>query len=505
MKKLICLALALVMVLLSFGMMSCDGNDGPDINTDGDVPTFGGATIRVSVSDSQNPQTTFSSAKKFTQGVDGATQDAVLKAVQVRNNSVAQMLDIKVEYERTELTYDKVLEDVKTKRLNASDKTRIDVYHNDIYGLTRAMLAGYLANVADTSVQTFFKFDDGNWNTAYMNGSTFDTSKIYLLAGDYHLDMIRYAYVIFTNVTQFNAAYSKNAAYRNYKSYAELVEQIVGTGEWYYDDMMYLAREGHIDSKNSGITDEDDARIGLCLNNLSPRIFVYGSGLSMMKQVDGKPMILTDADLTDFATLSGKYTTLFNAPGVLYINDVLASTANFMNGTYIMSMAQLGEMESTDMRNTDFQRGILPFPAYNDSQTLHTVIHDQAEITAILGNTKSFAMSSAYMQYLNAESSAIHTAYYEDQLGFKYNTDVDNAKYVRDMIDVVWEHIDSPYDSLLASYICGVAQPSMHVFQIVQDDAQNKTTNFRSVFGEYQPAYQTALETVLDTYKTILK
>ena len=109
------------------------------------------------------------------------------------------------------------------------------------------------------------------------------------------------------------------------------------------------------------------------------------------------------------------------------------------------------------------------------------------------------------MQYLNAEYSAIHTAYYEDQLGFKYNTDVDNAKYVRDMIDVVWEHIDSPYDSLLAVYICGIAQPAMQVFQIVQDDAQNKTTNFRSVFGEHQPAYQAALESVLDTYKTILK
>ncbi len=512
MKKTKVLSLLLSLALLLSSVLcfaACNGGKQPGNGQDGESPTFDGEVLRVSYSAAQNEETTFSPADKFTRGIDGATQDAVLKAVQARNKSVENELDITVEYEKTELQCGKVFADIKTKRLNASDKTRIDVYHNDIFGMTKAMLAGYLANVVTPPVgqTSYFDFTDECWNYEYMEEASFDHDKLYMLAGDYHLDMIRYAYVLFVNIDLFNSAYSKAASYRNYTSYAELTDQITGSGEWYYDDLIYLSREGHIDSKNAGVTDRDDARIAIAINPLAQRIFLYSSGLSCIEwsggaHGQGTPSFIGTSSITPFTALSAKFTDFFNTQGVYYDETPLNTVTDFMENTIIMSMALLGEMESPDMRNTDFARGILPFPAYTENVPIRTIVHDQAEITAILGNVRSFAMASAYMQKLCEASSAIHTSYYEDHLGFKYNSDVDNAKYVRDMIDLVWDNIDTPFESVLVNYFWDTT--GKRVYVMMYEDAKSKTTNLRGNMEEYLPVWQAELEKVMDNYKTVM-
>ena len=171
----------------------------------------------------------------------------------------------------------------------------------------------------------------------------------------------------------------------------------------------------------------------------------------------------------------------------------------FMDGKIVMSMAELGEMESEQMRGTSFKRGILPFPRYDRAYTdaVTTVVHDQAEVDTILNNAKSFNMASAFLQYVNEESMEILEMYYEEVLKFKYN----DSKGARNMIDLVHETIDSPFDSVISAKVFGTSTTAVQFYASFQQDAvANRNSTFSSTYAESRDAVQTQLDTMLEEF-----
>ena len=156
---------------------------------------------------------TFGPANVYLQGPDSVSTDEVLKKVVSRNAKVENDLHIKVEYMPTNLTYDKVLEDIQLK-VQGSSTDAPDLYNNDMYGLNRAIIPGYLMNLKNPTdangeeVASYFDFNYDGWNLEFMEGATFDSAKTYILAGDYYLDMIRMAWVLYINKTMFNTILS---------------------------------------------------------------------------------------------------------------------------------------------------------------------------------------------------------------------------------------------------------------------------------------------------------
>ncbi len=510
--KLICLVLALLMVCATLASCTGDGADGPgysgDRGEDGswDNVDFGGATLTVEVSGAQDPQGTFPACNIYTRGPDsGTTTDEIQKKVLTRNKKVADDLNINVEYKpNSNLAYDGVLAHVESYVRGAAEDSP-DVLDNDIYGLVRAMMNGYLWNVSNpgedkngNEVYSYFDFSYDGWYEEYMKGASYDSNKLYLLAGDYHIDLVRFAWVFFTNIDLFNETFAST----DYKSYDYMVEYIIGTDEFLYEDLTYLAKTGWVDKGTT--SDETDLgdQIGLCLNNVCPRIFLACSGLSVVEwsggaEGKGTPSIYapTSEGANRLATLSQLYTALYNAEGVHYINDVLPSTTEFFSGNIVLSMAKLGEMESASMRDTKFTRGILPFPRYNrQSPNFVTVVHDQAEVSCILNNASSFSMASAYMQYMNEESDDVLNEYYEKGLKFKYN----ESKAVRAMIDFIKENIRSPFDAVLVNYICAEAATGGQLYEMYHSDAINNKNSFASTYAQNQGSYQASLTAILD-------
>ena len=172
----------------------------------------------------------------------------------------------------------------------------------------------------------------------------------------------------------------------------------------------------------------------------------------------------------------------------------------FMDGKIVMSMAELGEMESEQMRNTSFKRGILPFPRYHNTYTdsVTTVVHDQAEIDTILNNAKSFNMASAFLQYVNELSTEILDIYYEEVLKFKYN----DSRGARAMIDLVHNTIDSPFDSVMSAKVFGATGAQFYAsFQL--DATANRDSTFSSSYAESRDAVQTTLEEMLESFNKL--
>ena len=541
MKKYIrFLALALALVLSLGILASCNGGGGGNTQTgdrgeDGswDDVDFGNKELKVMVSANEPNETTLGASVVYTKGPDVTSSDNVLKAVYERNREVANLLNINVKYETNNLSYSGVLEDIE-KLVQGTNSP--DIYVNDIYGILRAMFNGYLQNLLNfgknpdgTDVQNFFDFTYDGWYADYMKGATLDATKQYIMAGDYFIDLVRFAWCIFVNVTEFDATFSELQDWQNYDYTARRIDF---AGEWTYDDLITLSGKAHIDSANKGVTDLDDQRIGFLLNSVIDRVAIFGSGLSCIEwhnadgslasQGYGTPVIVGAEGMgTNPATLNmltdvvTEYKKLYRGAGVLPTatlatsNAVKEATDQFINGKAIFAGIILGEMESPTMREVKFTRGVLPFPKYNESQEeFLTIVHDQAEVGAILVKAKSPTMASAYMQALNEKSHKVLTEYYENSLKVKYNTAGDSEGGVRLMIDKIYETIDSPFESLITNYICKQASTdtsNISLYSYMTQDAQTGGTQFSTKYKAAVNALQTALNDLYGLYADRLK
>ncbi|MBP3436347.1 MAG: hypothetical protein J6K61_00360 [Clostridia bacterium] len=536
-KKARILSLFLALVLSLGALASCSGDGGGNIQTGDrvngswDDVDFKGSELVVSLSANNPEESNMGTSILYTKGPDKASTDKVQQKAYERNRRVAEMLNISVNYKTTDDALKEAYDAIE-KQMN--NPTPPDVYSDDIYALLRAMFQGYLKNVLDfgtnkdgTPVQNFFDFTYDGWYQDYMKGVTLDADKQYLLAGDYFIDLVRFAWVLFVNVDQFNEAFAKELDWKSYDEAAGRIDY--NSDNWTYDDLIYLSGKAHMDTTNKGTTDVADERIGLLLNRVSERISLYTSGLSIVEwkgeggesveQAKGTPVIVgrqgtdpaTKSLLSDVATA---YKALYRAEGVYNtgvtsgLNGNKEATDLFVNASAIFSTMLLGEMESKALREVSFNRGVLPFPKYDtDQESFHTLVHDTAEIGCVLINAKSPTMASAFMQAINEDSKDVLHEYYENSLKVKYNTAGEESESgVRLMIDLVYESIDSPFESLIVNYFClniDNEQYGYSVYTYMRHDARDNTTNFSAKYDEAVNALQTELDKLVETFNNL--
>ncbi len=448
----------LALLFLILPLASCDGGSGDDVDGGGigddgtvnwDEVDFKGTTLKFAVSENQNAEVTFGASNVYLQGTDESTTDEVLKKVKERNTKVENDLNLKVEYIPIDEWYDGVFNDIEMKVLGSSEDAP-DLYNNDMYGLNPAILAGYLMNVKNPLDATgqpttsYFNFNYDGWNMDFMEGATFDSSKVYLLVGDYHIDVIRMAWVFYVNKTMFNQNASSLGL--GVSEISDFYDYVLD-GIWDWDMMSDLSDKIWQDNGSiKNTADEDDGRVGLAINHVSEWIFESSTGLTTFQMgEDGRARVIDGID--EYQRMASSYRdniqSVKTADGVYYYYDVISSTNCFIKGNFLFAHAVLGEMESKELRDVTFEKGLVPVPKYHNSrqEEYHTMIHDQAEVTAVLVTTSSFGRASAFMQYVNEESRPVLTEYYEFALKFKYNEDPD----IRNMIDLVYNSIDNPF------------------------------------------------------------
>ena len=156
MKATKILSLLLVLVMAVSLLVACGGTDG--IKQDGgkrgddgswDSVNFDGQTVNFCISVNKYDECSFPAANIYTKGPDTAGSNEVAKEVLARNAAAEKTLGVKINYSEKDLTYDKILEDIRGI-VQTSAKNSPDIYNNDIYGLSRAMVDGLLWNTLYT-------------------------------------------------------------------------------------------------------------------------------------------------------------------------------------------------------------------------------------------------------------------------------------------------------------------------------------------------------------------
>lgn len=498
MKKVIVILLVLSLLL---GLASCGNahdviSDGGDrVGDSWEGVDFSGQEVRVSISANQSFECMFPAADIYTKGPDTAGSNEVLKEVLSRNARAERELGVEIVYAETDLRYDEVLEDVRILVQTAA-KNSPDVYSNDSRGLSRAMIGGYLWNVKNPGkgVKNYFDFAKEGWYGEFIRGCTFDQEKLYLFAGDYFIDMIRMAWVVYVNNDLFSQNLGKMPGWcKSLDTYYEYVAD----GFWDLDVIADLSSRVFVDggSGKAGVTEGSDPTVGFAINHVSDWIFAATSQITVYYQdeSDGyRPRVMESVD--EYQRVADKFVEMTETQGVYFEYELLSSTQHFLDGNFLFAISRLGEMEAPAVRDFGMSKGVVPIPKWNQNvqDEYHTVIHDQVEIGCILNTAQAFSAASALMQFLNEESERVVNAYYEKGLKYKYNDD----KNSRLMMDIIRESTDSPFGfqiGLLCEQLYEGSEPLVGMWI-----ENNKTC--ASTFASEKDAYQSCMQKMLDRF-----
>ena len=534
MKTIRMLALLLALCLLLPMLFACGGENGGGTRAEGDQPSgttqpgaaakpgdtkppqadFGNEQLIINVSVAVNTEQTFGAADIYSRGpaTYGQAADSVQQLVFNRNKKLATDLGLKVTWQETNEPVGSCY-DVIEKFVQNNPENSPDVFINDIRDVARAMLTGALKNLIGGK-DNHLDFSAEGWYLSYMEGTTLDQEKMYIMAGDYFLDLLRYAFVTYVNRDLFEERLASFFTVSELYEYAK-------DGWWDYYQMQYLIEKGSDVKGGSqkGQADEDDAVIGLVMTQLFERAMTWSSGLSIVEWKDengkvdpdlkyrGTPAII--AGPGKYSVLHDNFFDLFRAEGAYYLSsDISRAVTLFLSDRVLFVVNMLGEMESPQVRESEISRGVLPLPKYDyeAQEAYQTLIHNQAEIGCILANTRNFPAATAYMQAANTTSAEIQVEYYEQSLKLRYNEDLDT----QDMLDLVKEGITDPFDSLLARLLCfgdrylpGAPYQGVEIYTIIADDAKKNTNNFSSTWDKHEDGWRLNLNHLVGIFEKL--
>lgn len=500
-KRLLALFLALVFsfsVLVSCGKTDDVVVDGGDRGADGswDGVDFGGQEVKFCVSVNQNPEFTFPAADIYTRGPDQAGSNEVAKEVLARNTRASETLGITIVYSETNTCTGAVHEELRTIVQTAAANSP-DIFNNDVYGLSRAMVDGLLWNVKNPGegVKNYFDFEAKGWYTEYIKGSTFDQNKYYIFAGEYFIDIIRMAWVIYVNNDILESNLNKLPTWCED---TDAFYEYVADGFWDIDMIKDISSRVFVDGGKMGVTEATDSVVGFAINHVTDWVFSASSNVTLYYQDENdgmKPKVMESIDT--YQKVADRYVEMTETLGVYWENPVLSSTQYFLNGNVLFAISRLGEMESEAMRSFDGSKGLVPVPKWDWEleEDYHTCIHDQAELGCILNTAKAYSAASALMQYLNENSNPIVNAYYEKGLKYKYNDD----PRAREMMDLIRDTTDSPF-----GFQIGVVSQTLYTGTKALNGMwiENNTT-CASTFASERDAYVDCLNKMLDKFAKI--
>ena len=500
------ISLMLALVFCLGVLASCgkgeEGNNGGGgergENGSWDSVDFGGQKVKIAISAHQSPECNFPAADIYTKGPDTAGSNEVAKEVLARNSRAASDLGVTIEYTLKNLYYDGAIDDVRAIVQTAAT-TSPDIYNNDNASLTYSMVDGLLWNVKNPGddVVNYFNFEAEGWYTEYIKGCTFNQDKYYLFAGDYFIDMIRMAWVIYVN----NDLLAENIKKMpNWCKDADTFYDYVMDGFWDMDVLAEMSSAIFTDGAGgtSGVTEKTDDIVGFAYNGNSNWAFSAASGINIYyqdKDNNYKPCVIDS--IVDYQKVSDKFKNLTDSKGVYWQQEIKSSTECFLQGNFLFAISRLGEMESTALRDFDAEKGLVPVPKWDADiqEEYYTIIHDQVEIGCILNSAKAFSAASALMQYLNEESKQVVYTYYEKGLKYKYNDD-ENA---RNMMDLIRERTDSPFGFQIGDH-CEELYTGVGTLTRIYI-TQNSTLS--STFASQKDAYKDCMQKMIDKFAAL--
>ena len=367
-----------------------------------------------------------------------------------------------------------------------------DIVNTMSFGVLRAGIKGDLYNALTDKEENYLDFTTGGWYTDYMYDNTLNDSMIFMLAGDYFIDVLRYSLAVLVNLDMYDEVFASEGG-------AESLFEVIEAGDWTYDEFARCIQMAYVDAGTIGKMDSDDTYGAINDCWWFTRSLLATSGLDIFETTaDGKLQYVEDiSDLHNFtdAVMKLASTQGFNYEGQDGSNSYDHMTTFVQDKTLFTTDALVLSLEGTMLQNMDSKTALIPYPKYNEEQNYGALVSDNANVGGILYSSDKFTECSAFLQMAtelsnNGQGSLIHE-YYDVTLKYKLSN---NPKQVA-MLEFIRDGVCSPKSMLYDDY--NRRQTGMNMVGTHIDNAILKGVN---TFASDWEAQYSAVQGALATY-----
>lgn len=493
MRKQRLIAILLALLMAGSGLVSCRSSESAEteqqsaasveetieeaVETEPDILDgldYKGATFKIRTSD-----TTISS-NYLIEGSGELNGDAVNDAVFDRNLEVSEALNVKFEYEHTNNNWDTVYQAIQT--LVMAGDASCDLIIDDQRGMSTASIERMFYDGAALSTMDF---SEDCWWDEYMLNLSVDYKSIYLLAGDYFMDVMNRSQALLYNRDMYKDLYGD----------PDDLYKLVAEGKWTYDEWLPLIEGAYIDVNGNAQADADDT-YGMIVGGIGGSVFpyVYGTDIPFVsRDENGYPTLTMYGDR--LVSLYDKIFNLFYNSGTRtnYTENgddlhtkFRSSGALFISGTGLGDFGKFRDMEA--------EVGIIPNPKLDEAQDAYrTVVWDTAELGAIPIIARAPEMSGAVVQmFCRSTHELVLPAYYETSLKIKYARD----DYTSEMIDLIYNGIADMF-----CIVYGGAYANDIFTWTILGPLQKKGDSITSEYEAREKAANKGLEKLVEQYQ----
>ena len=410
------------------------------------------------------------------EGPEEETGDIVSDSAYFRNRRVEELLNVKFEY--TELDADYTTCGNNIKKIIMSGEDLYDIVINDLFPLASLAVNGNFLSVAGAP---YIDFDKDYWYSDYMTQLSLDGRKMFQMAGDYFIDVLRSAHSLY---------FYKSLA-QNYYGDGDLFYNEVLGNTWTYDKFISYLSACYVDLNGNSERDIDD-QYGLSVCQ------IWGPSIAFIISADLKYVDVGDDGIT-LAMNNQRSVTLLEKLYEIFYSDATANAEKLKSSDAVndslrifkegrsmfLGYFRLGSFEM--LRDMEQEVGILPYPKLDDSQEKYvTSSHDTTEIGVIPITCTKFDTVCAVLEVLNRETqSIVLPAYYETGLKVKYTRDDMSAQ----MIDIIHGNIGGSFPLAYGDMMNNVFLKA----SFYEPLAAGKT-DFASTYAKLEPKAQKSLD-----------
>lgn len=459
---------------------------------------FGGSEIVISLA-KYTSGIILNQSTQYIEGPDKISSDPVMTKILQRNERISSALGIGPRYVYTNVDYVGIIPDIEQKVLTPGKDTP-DLYIDQAYGLVRSQIKGHLQNVyGSESEKSYVDFSSEGWYTDYMSAFNFGSQdKLYMLAGDYFMDVLRFTNTLGCNLSLFDDIFPQEGG-RQYL-YRTVSAGDGKAGGFTYDTLTAWCEASHKDTDQSGSYTRGD-RLGLYSHSVGPSAmgFIPTCDVSLYGVSEsGDFSVFEGTDKRSLDAISTVRKLLLNTKGVYYHGDAkdafesvevfTAKEALFISGMLLFYL------ENEEFRQMEDDKCVIPYPKLYESDTEYvTTTHDNARMGAVLVSSEKLTEVSAWVQAMALTSGEVREAYYQGALKFKYGTDAGTTR----MLDTVYNSISAPY------WIICTAIPEHGNYDVENPIAHwvFLTKNTNTYVSDYESA-RTPLRNALAAYVT---
>lgn len=359
-----------------------------------------------------------------TTGGEELTGDVVLDAMVNRNIAVEERLGVKFNWIIGSDDWNGFPQAVKTALLAGASDYDMIVEENS--RLFEQSVQGFYY---DLSTKPYIDLSQPWWYNELMEQSSLDNNKRYFLAGD----------ICLTTMLGASAMYFNKPIFIDHFGDTDALYNAVLDGKWTYDVFMQYCRDVATDVNGDGVYDDNDL-LGFRYPQWGvPNYLSMSTGLDYItRDAEGFPVLdiyneqsIKWAD-TLYKLLYTEHMSAGGDPGPSFV----AAHSLFYPGMLF---------NTTDLRQADFDYGILPYPKLEESFSYYSGAAPANGCgVGVPVSAPGDKLEAVYatIEALCAEAyRKVTPAWYDTALKVKYA----DAAIDADMIDIIYDNIKSPF------------------------------------------------------------